>query len=514
MAGAKFTEPSDRDGRETKLGFPETILLKYTGVHMGRKRWLDVDLSGLEQILSRRSKEFIVFELMQNAWDERCSIVEISIPRPNRGKSRIIVVDDAPGGFRNLSHAYTLFAHSYKKNSPAQRGMFNAGEKFVLSFCEEASIISTRGGIIFDRKGRRRTARRRKQGSEFTGIVRLSNEDWERIARAVRTAIPPVRTIFNGEEIPARTPIHKFSCVLPTVMADDLGHVKRTLRKSEVRVYQPLPGEESTLYEMGLPVVKTGDKWHIDIQQKVPLNLERDNVTPAFLQAVRVAVLNQMSGFLTAADASSTWIRHAAGDARVDEAVFNGIMDLRFGDKRVTQDPSDPEANLIAASRGYVVVSAASLSGDEWENVRRFGASLPAGRVTPSPKPFSRDGRPLKLLSPDQKLPEHVRFESFAQSLAALLIDRRLTVVFADDAAWPFTGCYGNSVLTVNTKLKNIDWFRGAASELLEKWIPFLIHELSHDSVPGHLTEGYHKECCRLAGKLARLIYQQPTSFL
>jgi hypothetical protein len=211
-----------------------------------------------------------------------------------------------------------------------------------------------------------------------------------------------------------------------------------------------------------LPVVAVGDKWHVDIQQKVPLNLERDNVSPSYLQSVRVAVVNEMAGFLTEDDASSTWVRQAAGDSRVNAPAFNGIMDLRFGDMRVTQDPSDPEANLIAASRGYLVIGSAALSREEWENVRRFGASLPAGRVTPSPRAFSPGGMPLQLLKPTHKTTDHARFEAFAQLLARELISRSITVVFADDPSWGFGGCYGQAQLTVNVPAKSPDWFKGS----------------------------------------------------
>jgi hypothetical protein len=32
---------------------------------------------------------------------------------------------------------------------------------------------------------------------------------------------------------------------------------------------------------MGIPVVETGDRWHVDVAQKVPLNFDRDNLPPA-----------------------------------------------------------------------------------------------------------------------------------------------------------------------------------------------------------------------------------------
>jgi hypothetical protein len=159
------------------------------------------------------------------------------------------------------------------------------------------------------------------------------------------------------------------------------------------------------------------------------------------------------------------------------------------------------------------VISPASLSLDEWNNVRRFQASLPAGRVTPSPKPFSASGSPLNTLAPGEKTDALRQFEKFALMLAQELIDKRVSVIFADDEEWGFRGCFGNNTLTVNVKAVRHDWFQATPAELLENWIPFLIHEFAHDKVSGHLTEDYHRECCRLAGVLARRMFEAPQLF-
>jgi hypothetical protein len=34
------------------------------------KNWFEVDKQGLAKILERKGKEFVLFELVQNAWDE------------------------------------------------------------------------------------------------------------------------------------------------------------------------------------------------------------------------------------------------------------------------------------------------------------------------------------------------------------------------------------------------------------------------------------------------------------
>jgi hypothetical protein len=478
-----------------------------------RVNWLEVDLTGLRKILERRPKEFIVYELIQNAWDEQSTLVQVSLPRPVNGRTRLTVWDNSPQGFRKLTDAFTLFAESGKKSNPLQRGIFNAGEKFVLACCEEASIITTTGGVRFDASGRQKTRRRRQQGSEFSGLLKLSMTDWEQICAAVRRLIPPVATTLNGEVIAEREPLHTIHATLPTLQAMNGGELRRTERKTQIRVYEPLFGETTTLYEMGIPVVETGDRWHVDVQQKVPLNIERDNVTPAYLRAVRVAVLNQLADQLTGDDAADTWVRDALGDERAKGQAVKAVINLRFGEKHVTFDPSDRDANLTATSRGYTVISPASLSWEEWSNVRRFGASLPAGRVAPSPKPFSRDGSPLTILDPTRITAQFRRFDRLARELAEVLIGRYITVQFADDRGWPFHGCYGDARLIVNVAAQGETWFEGSDGELLEKWIPFLIHEFAHDRVPGHLSEDYHRECCRLAGLLARAVFEQPKRF-
>src|SRR5258708_20457880 len=133
--------------------------------------WIDVDLHGLEKMLARRGKAFVVYELVQNSWDEQCTIVEVTLPRPQRGRSRLVVIDDSPTGFHDLSHAFTLFAESHKKKNVRQRGAFNAGEKFVLALCDEAEIISTTGGAVFDAGGRRRIRPCTEHGSRFSALL-------------------------------------------------------------------------------------------------------------------------------------------------------------------------------------------------------------------------------------------------------------------------------------------------------------------------------------------------------
>ena len=75
------------------------------------KNWFEVDRHGLAQILERKGKEFVLFELIQNGWDEPgVTKVSVTLDYLGRNKARLVVEDDAPDGFKELSHAFTLFA--------------------------------------------------------------------------------------------------------------------------------------------------------------------------------------------------------------------------------------------------------------------------------------------------------------------------------------------------------------------------------------------------------------------
>ena len=183
---------------------------------------------------------------------------------------------------------------------------------------------------------------------------------------------------FNGDRLLPRKPLRTFEASLETLVADDEGVMRPRVRKTQVAIYEALPGETPSLYEMGLPVVETGDKWHVNVGQKVPLNRDRDNVRPAYLQAVRVAVLNAAFDLLTTEEeATAAWCKLAGADDRCSDEAIKHLIRLRFGEKVAAPDPSDIEAMKRFQSQGGVIVG--GLSKGEWANVKRCRCR-PAGR--------------------------------------------------------------------------------------------------------------------------------------
>lgn len=482
-----------------------------------RTGWFEVNRAGLAAVAGRRNKLFILRELIQNAWDEPANVVSVEVldPVTKGGLSTIRVTDNSPEGFHDLTHAYTLFAPSKKVADAGKRGRFNFGEKLVLALCSEARIETTKGTVLFEHGERRRTSRAcRQAGSMFEARLRLNMEERAALVACAKGMLVPegILTTVNGEEVAPRAAVRSFEWYLLTEVATDDGMLKSVYRATKVSIYEVLPGEQAMLYEMGIPVVATGDRWHVDIGQKVPLSMERDNVPPSYLRDVRVAVANHTADLLTADDANKTWARDALADYQCSEATTKRLVNLRFGDKAVIYDPSDKEANSLAVARGYTVVHGSQLNAEEWERVKQFHAMLPAGQVTPSPKPFTPGGRDLIVL-PKEQWTEHMHwFQVHALTIANGVGIRLHSVIIADDPEWPFEGCIKPSAgtLHVNAAALGWDWFAQHASPAMTA---FLVHEFAHAVEADHLSDRYHQALCDISGKLVRLALDLPGVF-
>lgn len=477
--------------------------------------WFNVDKSGLANLIGDKGPGEGIRELIQNAWDESATRVEVTIEMlPGRPYARVIVEDDDPKGFANLTHAYTLFAESRKKTNPEQRGRFNLGEKLVLALCTTATISSTTGTIHFDADGRHRSRDARESGSRFEGIMRMTRAQYDEAIAELELLIPPanIYTTINGRPIAPRTPLAKFRATLSTEIADDEGVLRKTSRQTDVSVYAAREDGGGRLYEMGIPVVETGDTYDVDIGQKVPLNFNRDNVPPAYLRAVRTAVLNAMHDDLPADAATAAWVREAASDSRCSDAAITSVVAKRFGERRVSFDPSDPEGTNLAVSRGYTVVHGGSMSSGEWENVRRAQAILPAGQVTPSPRLVVEEGtgeRDPYEITEDQYTPAMRRVVGYAAEIGAMLLGTPIAVRLVHNRWWrPMNsdefihGTFGDGELTINVArvaIRN----RKVVNNLL-------IHEFAHHITGNHLSEEYHDALAELGAGLAELYAELP----
>jgi len=484
---------------------------------MTKSSWFEVSKDGLANLMAGRDKGFLVLELIQNAWDQKDTTeVKVRLAKIKRGLWKLEVEDNDVEGFYDLSHAFTLYAPCRKRGDPEQRGRFNVGEKLVLALCDSAKIETTVGTVEFAGDNRHEWPEKRERGTKVTLYIRLSAEDVREIDAAIRLLIPPqhIVTKYNGDPLMIPMQIHSFEAVLPTVVDEGDGVLRRTTRKAKVELYGvPFEGG-GYVYEMGIPIVKVGDRWSYNVMQKVPLTQDRENIPPAYLSQLRVATLNEAHTFLSDDDAQTEWVRQAAGDTRATAEAVTAVLDKRFGKNRVAFDPSDIEANKNAINQGYTVVYGRSLTPGEWANATKAGAILPAGQVLPSKAP------PPTATMPEPKWTTAQReMADYARQLFGKLCGGNLEVVIGEGGTFAATfrscGALGVTIgvgpkLTLFWDKLSQDWFDGKVSEAVDA---LLIHEFAHNDVHDHLTPEYHLAVAVLGARLKMLALDEPEFF-
>lgn len=475
--------------------------------------WFDVDKEGLAKLLEGRSRAFVIYELVQNAWDTSAKQVEIRLEKfSGSPKAKLTVIDDDPEGFVKFEHAWTMYAESTKKGDPSKRGIFNEGEKMVLALCYSASIKTTKGTVTFDGKGRHHSKAKREFGSCFEGVVRMNQQEYDECCQAVARLIPPTKTktYFNGELLKTRKCLTVFEAQLPTTIADETGTVRPTKRYTFINVYEPLEGEIPSIYEMGIPVVETGDLYHIDVQQRVPLNRDRDNVTPSYLRKLRAVTLNAVAPAMSKDDSAAGWVGQAIEDPDVSDGAVEKVMEDRFGKDRAVFDPSDPEANHRISGRGGFIIPPRAFSKEAWSNIRSGKHTFPAGQIAPTPKPFTPDGDPLKILDRDKWTPGMERVAELAEFIQRAAHKTELIVQYANDPGWrKFDAVCDGKTLTLNVRTLGSKRF----DEISPFIISLIIHELAHTRESNHLADSFHEACCDIGAAAALLAIRCPYLF-
>ena len=463
-----------------------------------KEQWFDIDRAGLAKILQRKGVEFAVFELVQNSWDEEgVTNVEVHLgPSADRGYAMLKITDDAPEGFKDLTHAYTLFADSAKKTNAEQRGRFNIGEKLVLSLCKWAQVTTTKGMVVFDDKGRRvHNGVKTEFGTTFEALIKMTHKDICRVESEIQKLIAPtnIKTTFNGVELKPMTWRFELTESMPTEIADAEGNLRKATRKTKIRLYDLLDGETAMIYEMGIPVVEHDCAFHCDVQQKVQLTIDRENVTPWFLKALRTAVFNATHERLTTDEINHEWTQTAIESGHALPEAIQDYMTKRFGEQRVSYDPSDPEANSKAVASGYTIVHGSMLTKAAWTNVRGADAITPAGQLFPT---HSDNIVPFE---PAEMTPDLEAVREYAKKMARVLLGCEIRVAFGQQASNE-AACWSNQRLQFNVSNLGASWFnlkknRVAIDDLI-------IHEFGHHFESNHLSEGYYDALSRL-GALA-----------
>lgn len=475
--------------------------------------WFPVDKEGLRKTQEGQHKSFVIRELLQNAWDQDVKEVTVELTGSDtRGYSTIIVEDDDPNGFADIAHAYTFFAESEKKNDPEKRGRFNIGEKLTLSLCKNAEIETVGRTVTFSEKSGRRTKKNnRKIGSRFYGTIKINKEEREDILRKVHHLIPPtsVTTVVNGDTLRHREPLTTFSCSMPTIIANEEGIPVKTKRVTEIEVYRTLYNEKPFIYEMGIPVVELeDDKFHINVQQKVPVSKDRDNVPPSYKKRLRAMVMNNSNKFMSEEDCQSNWVQEATSHPESTSEAVNKMLDAKFTKNRVMNDPTDPEASHTAVANGYTVIYGRTLSKENHKQARDVAPIVSASTLFPTK---NTSGSEMEIRFDPTENTERVVKLSIVLA-QRILNNNDLNVYVINNpegsqyADWNRT----KNVLRFNAGTLGVSWFDPSN---LQDILDLIIHEFGHHYESNHLSENYYKALSMIGSKVAMLALQEPEIF-
>ncbi len=470
-----------------------------------------IDRKGLSKVLEKKGYSWIIYELVSNCFDEEVKNVDILLTQVGPKKICLTISDNSPTGFRDLTHAWTMYAESYKKDA-SQRGRFNLGEKLVIAMADQATIHTTTGTVTFSGEQRTVDERARRQfGTSVEVYLKCTEAQYYELKQAVPALIPPpgVRVTYNEglgpKTMPTRVAVARFECTLPTEIPGEDGVLRPTQRKTMVELYEPSPGETAHIYEMGIPVVETGDRYHINIMQRVPLNPERDNVRPAYLKAVRAIVLENSHDKLSLDEFSKPWVSQAVTDGRVGAKALSAYLDAKYGADRVVHDPSSAESTGYAQAAGYQVVAGRSESKETWERIRENNLIPSASKLFPAQvDPIS------KYIPPSEWTRGMHKIVTYSEAVAVRLLKKKVSVLICNEPTSNIRACYGSSQLTYNYGRLGAGWFENGITPGVNS---LLIHELGHDFSGNHLSTDYYRALTDLGAGLVSLALNEPELF-
>ncbi len=476
-----------------------------------------VDVKGLRQLQSGKPKWFIIRELLQNAMDEEITTCNIYMTY-ERGKAKITVEDDSPIGFRDLSDSFTLFRETYKRADVKKRGKFNFGEKQVLCLSDYARIITTTGGIEFEiLKGTKKMLRRkREKGSEVYVEVKMTGAEFGECLNYCNDILVPQNIkviVIDGtdggteRQLQYKTPHKIFTAKLPTEVKE--GDSMRTVsRETEVHIHKAIVEVDtkvSYIYEMGIPVCEITCDYSIDVQQKVPLSNDRDNVDAKYLKMIYGEVLNHVHDELIPEQSSNLWVRNGFASDRANEDARKDVIIKRFGEKALIANPLDKRSMDEAISNGYNVIYGAEMSKEEWSYVREDNLlESTSGKF----KTGVADG---KIVQPTD---EQKKIAVLCKKVAIrfLAINLKVTFLEAPDASTKADYNAENCHLRFNVShFSESDW-QAENGRVKQPLLDLIIHELGH-SAGWHYEHSYHECITALGSKLTVHALNNPEWF-
>jgi hypothetical protein len=500
--------------------------------------WLEISTAGFASLNNARPPEHLVKELVQNSFDAIGSATgRVDLTYAYTGSAFTVACRDTGDGMLDLD-AIRIVYLTFKKDSHLKRGRFGRGFKEVLSVAQSASVVSGLKELHFVVEEGRQVTRPIARESNMSGTLVTMQLPWG--AEVVddfdvyfsRFIVPANITFtLNGRALPHRLSKYQIEANLTTeVYHADSSSWRKPRRKSSIDLIPVKPGEEPTLYELGIPVASA--EWslpfHVNVLQRVPMNPNRDALASGYCKSVHSAALPVLIPDLSTEQTTADWVGTAA--IACDAAVQREVLTKAFGDHAVRSVPKMNKRDFDddAARTGAVVIKTSLLSGGFREMARehlpsakqrvdQVESKLQAEVATWAVIPEHADGERFEWITKRGGLKAVERCLEFAvwfcqriidygtppqpQVTGAVAIGRRPQLFLAEISQFMAHWSSDNKLTLALDE--DCFWVAPTGAEALS----VLVHEAAHARNMNH-GAGFNDEVERLAGVAAAVMFE------
>lgn len=499
--------------------------------------WLAISTEGFAAMNAARPAEHLIKELVQNALDAIADgqSGHISLRYGAGPDGFEIDCRDNGTGIDNLADLRVVYL-THKTDSHLKRGRFGRGFKEALCIAEQAVVVSRGEQLEFlsaqgERITRQGPAAENGQGTRVWMRMPWPAETHQRLDSYFAQFLVPQGVVLevNGVVIAERPVMHRVESNVTTELYDPVSQSwKKPSRRTQIHLVPTRGSEVPTIYEMGIPVaaLEWSVPYHCDVQQRVPMNPNRDAVASGYGVKLHVACLPTLLEQMDAAAIKDDWVGTAG--RRCDSAVQKRIIERAFGENIARSVPRMGERHFDEDARdlGVQVINTAQASGGFRDMLRVF---------VPSAQEVVRRDEQAKAAQAGSN------GFSLAEALAAG--DHRLTWVERQGGAERVERCLAFAVwfcqqlvdtcpgrqdrVTLNCQPGSTLYAHWSSDNVLTLaldqacfWqaplgpqsLRVLIHEAAHAMNTHHGME-FREEVERLAGEAASMIGREPINY-
>jgi hypothetical protein len=466
------------------------------------KTWFEISNIGWKRMNAGRPLGHLVREAVSNVFDApgvtQCVIVA--------SEGEIAITDDAPYGIADKSLVTTVFMTD-KEDSHLMRGRKGRGLKELIAASTSSTVETVGYTVKFYPDGTRAIT---DGSSRFSGTtVHVKNEEWTRdtIRECVdylSKFLPPkhITMLVNGKTVEAPAIKQTIAAEsLPTTVIKD-GKQVEINAATDINVRHLRKGEKKGwVYEMGIPVQEIETKFHLDVQQRIPMNDNRDVVDAKYLPRLYAAVMAGTISEIEEDELTEKWVLTGLNSA---DWTTQRTYVSRLVPEGTCIKSDDKIANDKARQQGIKLIDLSMLPSDTKWTIGYHGKD--------AVKVMDEIDRNCQAIDYHQLRATHVTFVNVMEYLGQKLLEKPIHVTFMSKPK----SYKGNvSIADFTAGSRTMRWNIEAPTTRFDQPLhpenlTTLVHELAHNVTPEH-NELFLEEVQTLAGKLAVLCltYQQ-----